>query len=315
MNFEFACNDIKGHLNSAVYVHTLGKGMFASIKLYQCNDTHKLYVVKKLKFENIKKTYNEQVTSDADDTAQNVVEKMLQDEYRIGSILDHPNIIKTFGVDTVRYSLLIEHCPGVDLFEYLNKNKYFRNKKLLVKFAGLYMQVLSAVKYLHGLGIAHRDIKLENIMYDKQNHSIRLIDFGNAEYFKVGDVPIKSNKMKGTIEYLPPEVYSALEFSIDKIDVWSCGILLYNMVYNESPWKKSKKSDTRYNACRLFFQKRDLHPVVFPCPRLSGYNIYDAHIIKDIFVTIFHAEEPGQRPSIDVVCKMFGNLQVLSKEF
>uniref|UniRef100_A0A6C0E116 Protein kinase domain-containing protein n=1 Tax=viral metagenome TaxID=1070528 RepID=A0A6C0E116_9ZZZZ len=313
-NFNFTC-----HLKSALYVHTLGKGMFASIKLYQCKDDHKdghmescnkLYVVKKLKFNNIKKTYNEQVTS-KDPDADNIIEKLFRDEYEIGSILNHKNIIKTYGIDTLKHSLLLEHCPGVDLFDYLNNNKYIKNKKLLVRFASLYEQVLSAVQYLHTHSIAHRDIKLENIMYDKHNHSIKLIDFGNAEYYKVDGVNVKSNKMKGTIEYLPPEVYNVLEYETDKIDIWSCGVVLFNLVYNDSPWKKAKISDSRYYACQTYFRKKDLHPFVFRCPTQSGYNIHDAQVIKDIFVTIFSAEDIEHRPDIDMLCHMYSKLQEL----
>ena len=95
-------------------------------------------------------------------------------------------------------------------------------------------QLLEILAYLHLRKISHRDIKLENIIIDKQGQ-IKLIDFGfscNAER------PL--NTFCGTISYMSPEIVSRKDYDGSLSDVWSAGVLLYILLSGRLPFKAAK---------------------------------------------------------------------------
>lgn len=74
--------------------------------------------------------------------------------------------------------LILEHAPGVELQEYVKSNKI---NGILVK--SLMKQLLSAIAHLHEQYICHKDIKPENIIFDKSNNTIKIIDFNISQSF------------------------------------------------------------------------------------------------------------------------------------
>ena len=89
--------------------------------------------------------------------------------------------------------LIMEFCPGGDLFDQLYKHKHFTLADTMIFTS----QVLLPLEYLHGMGIVHRDLKLENILV-AQDGALKLTDFGFAKYIKY-----RSWTLCGTPEYLP----------------------------------------------------------------------------------------------------------------
>ena len=90
---------------------------------------------------------------------------------------------------------------------------------------------MSALNYLHNLGIVHRDIKPENMMYEKRTKLIKIIDFGISCRIKPGEF-LKARV--GTPYYIAPEVLK--KRYNEKCDIWSLGIVLYMIVYNVPPF-------------------------------------------------------------------------------
>ena len=88
----------------------------------------------------------------------------------------------------------------------------------------VFSQIYSAVKYLHGLGIAHRDIKAENIVFDNDMNA-KLIDFGLSRRIKPGE---EVREMLGTPEFVSPEVVNYEPLSLNT-DMWSIGVITYIM--------------------------------------------------------------------------------------
>lgn len=89
------------------------------------------------------------------------------------------------------------------------------------------------MKYLHGLNICHRDLKLENILIDERNN-VKLIDFG----FSVCSSPDQKLKIFcGTPSYMAPEIVQKKDYSGFATDIWSLGILLYVMLTGNYPFK------------------------------------------------------------------------------
>ena len=87
------------------------------------------------------------------------------------------------------------------------------------------------MKYIHSKGIVHRDIKPENILLDK-NTDVKLCDFGwsalQADIWKT---------FCGTYEYMAPEIFENFTYNYS-VDIWSLGILLYELFHGHSPFYK-----------------------------------------------------------------------------
>jgi len=162
--------------------------------------------------------------------------QLLANEVRIGTKINHPNIlgIKEVYEDMKTISFVMEYCEGGDLFDFITKNP---NGKLDdINTIDIFIQILNAINYLHNdMEICHRDIKPENflITINEQNRPIvKLIDFGLAQYIN------KKEKMRGkigTIMYMAPEILKQQPYD-EKVDIWSSGIILYNMITGCSPF-------------------------------------------------------------------------------
>ena len=99
-----------------------------------------------------------------------------------------------------------------------------------------FSQILAAVRYCHDTqNVIHRDLKPDNILFDCQ-YNIKIADFGLSEEFTPGE---KLNTFCGTPEYMAPEVFKGQKFDGPKVDVWSLGIMLYEMLTATIPFPGS----------------------------------------------------------------------------
>ncbi len=140
------------------------------------------------------------------------------------SNLDHPNIVKYFGVfeDEYYVHILMEYLKGYDLYKIISLKKYtgFDEKDM----CEIIHQLLKALSFIHSQNIIHRDIKPENILFaNKRDYStLKLIDFGLATNSK------KDSKSVGTPLYISPEMIDGK--SHPQSDIWSVGIIVYLML-------------------------------------------------------------------------------------
>ncbi|CAC5357254.1 TSSK [Mytilus coruscus] len=98
----------------------------------------------------------------------------------------------------------------------------------------VFSQVVKAVEYCHSNGIAHNDIKLENVLLS--NGCVKLADFGFA---KSSVVVAESEEFCGTLPYAAPEVIMGMEHNTMKADMWSMGVMLYVMLFGAFPFSDS----------------------------------------------------------------------------
>ena len=163
---------------------------------------------------------------------KNVDSKSFSNEIAVLKTLDHPNIIKLFECyyDNNYYYMVEEYCSGGDLFDYIQKQKFFSERKAAI----IFKQLISAINHLHKKNIVHRDLKPENIVFIKTNKKddifIKIIDFGTSISFKQGHL----TQELGTIYYIAPEVFK--NNYNEKADIWSCGIILYTMLCGHPPF-------------------------------------------------------------------------------
>jgi serine/threonine protein kinase len=139
----------------------------------------------------------------------------------------------------------MELCPFGNLKNSILEQDHFEEGR--AKY--IFRQLIDALAYIHSMGVAHRDIKPDNILIDLAAR-IKLIDFGLSNY--QGDVLLKTRV--GSTYFAAPECFRSAGYHGFKSDVWSCGIVLYTMLVGRLPW-------TGHNEQQLLTQisKADIH--------------------------------------------------------
>ncbi|KIW89929.1 uncharacterized protein Z519_09359 [Cladophialophora bantiana CBS 173.52] len=256
---------------------TLGEGEFGKVKLGWKKDGSTQVAIKLIRRETV---------------ASNPTR--LPKIYREISILRdlaHPNIVRLHEmVETDRHiGIILEYASGGELFDYILNHRYLKDPAARRLFA----QLVSGVGYLHKKGIVHRDLKLENLLLD-QNRNIIITDFGFANTFDPKDelsdeiVYNLSNKefirkfkldrldargMRrgdlmqtscGSPCYAAPElVVSDSLYTGRKVDVWSCGVILYAMLAGYLPFDDDPANPEGDNI-NLLYKYITTTPLTFP---------------------------------------------------
>jgi serine/threonine protein kinase len=189
-------------------------------------------------------------------------QKKVTAEFCVGSTLKHPNIIETVDIvsDHGHYyevscsfssrALHVSSCIQVmeyapyDLFSVVMSGKMSRPEIYCV-----FRQICDGVEYLHSIGLAHRDLKLDNCVMTTRNF-VKLIDFGTATVFHYpGKKHTMANGIVGSDPYLAPEVLSDECYDPRKTDVWSVGIIFMCMILRRFPWTiPDPKTDPSFKA-------------------------------------------------------------------
>jgi len=220
---------------------TIGEGEFGKVKMGWKRDSTVEVAIKLIRRETIGGNSNR-------------LQKIYR-EIQILRQLDHPNIVRLHEmVETDRHiGIILEYASGGELFDYILNHRYLKDGPA----RKLFSQLISGVGYLHKKGIVHRDLKLENLLLDR-NKNIIITDFGFANTFdpndelseeieyRLGDKDyIRSLGLEGSEGarrgdlmqtscgspcYAAPElVVSDSLYTGRKVDVWSCGVILVSL--------------------------------------------------------------------------------------
>ncbi|PRP85203.1 hormonally up-regulated neu tumor-associated kinase-like [Planoprotostelium fungivorum] len=128
--------------------------------------------------------------------------------------------------------LVFDLIHGKDLFAWMEERQFEPLTEMEAR--NIMIQLLRTVNILHLQGVCHRDIKLENIIIDRDGN-VKLIDFGLSQHH-LGPNDLCSD-FAGSVEYSPPEVLLCqIPFSPTKVDVWSLGVLLYCLIHAVFPF-------------------------------------------------------------------------------
>jgi len=169
----------------------------------------------------------------------NVAFQRVHNEIKIHRSLDHEHIARFlwFREDLVMICIGLEYCGGGNMADELQ----VRQRLSHAECRGVMDQLTAAVAYLHGRDIAHRDLKLANLLLDSRKN-VKLADFGFATF-----VGSSSNKtICGTPNFIAPEVLLSDGSSGDAIarDLWSLGCLLYSFLVGEPPFESATVTAT-----------------------------------------------------------------------
>lgn len=159
-----------------------------------------------------------------------------QNEERISRLLDHPGVVRFIHRQRSRQYIIMEKLSGPDLRSKVGKNRYFKTDEALE----LMNMLCEIVSYLHDHSIVHLDLKPENIIC-QENSRIKLIDFGLASCRQVPDLlAVDLKNPQGTPWYIAPEQLLG-ERADPRCDIYSMGMVLYEMLTGQLPWPRSSK--------------------------------------------------------------------------
>jgi len=156
--------------------------------------------------------------------------KLLANEVELFLCMDHPRIARLYHVyeEDDKVSLVMELMAGGELFDRAVEKKVFSDTEA----ADTTWQMLLALQYLHHEGITHRDLKLENFLYDAPGSDfIKLIDFGFSKLCKSGTM----HEPLGTLSYAAPEVLKQ-KYNPGSCDLWSLGCITFILLFGYMPF-------------------------------------------------------------------------------
>ncbi|PQE25253.1 camk camkl kinase protein [Rutstroemia sp. NJR-2017a WRK4] len=144
----------------------------------------------------------------------------------------------SIGVLPRRRRIGLTFMAGDELYNYLLKNGPLPVEKVQKTFT----QLVGAVAYVHNSSCVHRDLKLENILLDK-NENVKLVDFGFTREYEGKASYLQT--FCGTICYSAPEMLKGEKYAGEKVDVWSLGVILYALLCGELPFDDDDDNITR----------------------------------------------------------------------
>ena len=198
-----ASKNVPNYINGYTTYDFLGRGSFANV--FRCSKEGNNYAMKRINSEERFKRY-----------ALREIDFLNE--------VDNPYIVKmvdNFMEEDVQY--LVFEFLRVNLYKHMFKNNQFPNFK---KFAKYSFQISDGLAYLHAKNIVHCDLKLENIMVNDLDN-LKIIDLGSS--MKSNTSIKKKNLYIQSRYYRAPEILYEVSFS-DKIDIWSMGIILTEMI-------------------------------------------------------------------------------------
>ena len=229
-------------------IQELGYGGYAKVYRVQNNLTKEVFACKEL------------VKSQISDPTK------FSKEINILSKCDHPNIIKLYEVyeDSRYFDLIMEQCIGGSLLdkliEKIDKEGQAYSES---EAANIFKQIMLGINYCHSQGIAHRDLKLENILFlsKNKNATVKIIDFGLSHITKKRLVQYITGKnfdnfamesIVGTPQYISPEVLQG-KYN-QKCDIWRAGVILYAMLGGHFPFKGVTHNEIYKNIQKINFE-------------------------------------------------------------
>ncbi|XP_021265201.1 protein kinase C delta type isoform X2 [Numida meleagris] len=282
----------KFNIDSFVFHKVLGKGSFGKVLLAELKGKNEFFAIKALKKD---------VVLIDDDVECTMVEKRV-----LALAWENPFLTHLYCTFQTKDHLffVMEFLNGGDLMFHIQDKGRFDLYR--ATFYGA--EILCGLQFLHSKGIIYRDLKLDNVMLDKEGH-IKIADFGMCKENVVGEN--KASTFCGTPDYIAPEILQGLKYTFS-VDWWSFGVLLYEMLIGQSPFHgddedelfESIRVDTPHYPRWITKESKDILEKLFerdPTRRLGVTgNIRDHPFFKTINWTTLEKREvePPFKPKV-----------------
>ncbi|KDP45721.1 hypothetical protein JCGZ_17328 [Jatropha curcas] len=173
--------------------------------------------------------------------------------------LNHPNIVKLYEVlaSKTKIYFVMEFVKGGELFAKVAKGRF--SEDLSRKY---FQQLISAVGYCHSRGVFHRDLKPENLLLD-ENGNLKVSDFGLSAVTDQIRTDGLLHTLCGTPAYVAPEILTKKGYDGAKVDVWSCGVILFVLTAGYLP----------FNDPNLMAMYKKIYKGEFRCPKWMSQDL------------------------------------------
>ena len=184
-----------------------------------------------------------------------------QSEQQALALMDHPNIARVYEAGSSpegRPYFAMEYVPGVPITDYCDRNRLDMRHRL-----ELFLQVAHAVQHAHQKGVIHRDLKPSNVLVmERDGEAVpKIIDFGLAKAteknFTEETLFTEAGVLIGTPEYMSPEQASAAGDIDTRTDIYSLGVLLYELLVGTVPFESKSLRGAGYDEIRRIIREDD----------------------------------------------------------
>ena len=222
-DYKKEINILKNDISQFQIKEIIGEGMFGKVKLAIHSLTNEKVAIKIFDKGKIKSKKEKEY---------------IEREIAILKKLNHYNTIKLYNIiQNEEFIFLIqEYISGKELLHYIENTENLSEKDI----CKLYQQIISGIEYMHEMGIAHRDLKLENILLNYKK-DIKIIDFGLSNKYDK-DIDELLHSSCGSPCYAAPEMIRGVEYRGINTDIWSSGIILYLMLCKKFPFNDKNNS-------------------------------------------------------------------------
>ncbi|KAI1768516.1 HAL protein kinase [Hypoxylon sp. FL1150] len=168
-------------------------------------------------------------------------------ELALTNRLQHVNVVRImdlFQSDLSPFYQVMEYCTGGDLFSLIHMSPELAAEEADCFFK----QLMRGVKYLHEIGVAHCDLKPENLLLTAEG-CLKISDFGCGERIRKSsddDATKKLSGVRGSTPFIAPEEYTDDEFDGCAADVWACGVIYMSMRLRRYLWRSAQMKDEFY---------------------------------------------------------------------
>ena len=245
------------HFGNYLLLQTLGEGEFGKVKLGVHKEWGEEVAVKLIKRDKVGSNGGPlQLDGNKDPAKMSKVEREIQ----VLKDVRHPNIVRLYEViESDRYiGIVLEYASGGELFDHILAHKFLKEEHACRLFA----QLISGVSYLHQKKIVHRDLKLENLLLDR-NRNVIITDFGFANNFEDKRDDLMATSCGSPCYAAPELVVQDGLYAGSAVDVWSCGVILYAMLAGYLPFDDDPANPDGDNI-NLLYKYIMATPLSFP---------------------------------------------------
>ena len=190
------------------------------------------------------------------------------------SSLSHPNLIQRTPIDchdSDYHGQLIELARFGDFFDVV-QDGFFRNNRDLMRT--YFHQLIKGVEYMHSQGVAHLDLKLENIMLG-ENFLLKIIDFDSSE-----PISAKTTLSRGTKDYRAPELMNGNSLDFAAADIYSMGVILYIFKTGEFPFAEEQRGKSNPRSSIFKFRSDKETFWTEKCLKYGGSSVLSEEFIE-----------------------------------